>query len=68
MIGLANRRLQPLGHLSEGRQTYKTLIWRSNPHRGSGDSGDSGAVLRVNKSGHTAALPDAAAPARESRA
>src|SRR4051812_4686557 len=64
--GLANRRLQPLGHVSAGRSSYKTQALRSNPSCDSGDSCDSLVSARVHKRGHNALLPQVVDQARAS--
>ena len=52
-IGLANRRLQPLGHLSKRCNAYASSVLPSNPTGESGESGESKGVCRGPKSGPT---------------
>lgn len=48
-VGLANRCLQPLGHLSAGRVPYKTQAGPSNRRGESGESPESGESAQTPK-------------------
>ena len=47
--GLANRRLQPLGHSSACGGAYTSCIFASNAGTESGESGESGESARITK-------------------